>query len=73
VTLTGTLTITTFLLAQAVSGANFFASSFNVAAATVTGTRFDIQSNSAINTFGSGASFFPGNVAGATATGGQYS
>lgn len=37
-----------------------------------TGQRYTAQANSAINTFGGGASFFPGNAAGAVSTGGQY-
>lgn len=37
-----------------------------------TGTRYSAALNSVINTNGGGASFFPGNVAGTTATGGQY-
>lgn len=37
-----------------------------------TGTRYTANSNAVINTNGGGANFFPGSVAGATATGGQY-
>jgi hypothetical protein len=39
----------------------------------VTGSRFTASSNGIIATGGSGASFFPGTVAGTTNTGGQYS
>jgi hypothetical protein len=39
---------------------------------SATGTRYAITTNSVINTGGGGANFFPGNVAGTTATGGQY-
>jgi len=39
---------------------------------TVTGQRYNAQSNAVINTSGGGANFFPGSVAGSTATGGQY-
>lgn len=39
---------------------------------TVTGTRYTADLNSLIQTFGGGASYFPGNAAGSTATGGQY-
>jgi len=39
---------------------------------TVTGKRYDIQAGSVCNTYGGGASFLPGSVAGTTATGGQY-
>jgi hypothetical protein len=37
-----------------------------------TGTRYSAYANGVIETFGSGANYFPGNVAGTTATGGQY-
>lgn len=37
-----------------------------------TGQRYYVDLNGVIQTFGSGANYFPGNVAGATATGGQY-
>lgn len=37
-----------------------------------TGKRYDLTSNAAVNTGGGGASYFPGNSAGSTATGGQY-
>lgn len=39
---------------------------------TVTGKRYDIQYGSICNTYGGGASFLPGSVAGTTASGGQY-
>lgn len=39
---------------------------------TTTGKRYDVSLNGIINTFGGGASYFPGNAAGTTATGGQY-
>jgi len=39
---------------------------------TVTGKRYDIQAGSVCNTYGGGASFLPGSVAGTTASGGQY-
>lgn len=37
-----------------------------------TGKRYQAEANAVINTAGGGASYFPGNVAGTTATGGQY-
>lgn len=37
-----------------------------------TGKRYDVSVNAVIQTFGGGANFFPGDVAGTTATGGQY-
>jgi hypothetical protein len=39
---------------------------------SATGQRYNVSMNATINTFGSGASYIPGNSAGATATGGQY-
>ena len=39
---------------------------------SATGTRYSAASGALINTGGGGTSFFPGNAAGATATGGQY-
>jgi len=39
---------------------------------SATGPRYDVETNGVINTFGSGANYFPGNAAGVTATGGQY-
>lgn len=37
-----------------------------------TGPRYAVSTNSVINTNGAGASYFPGDAAGTTATGGQY-
>jgi hypothetical protein len=39
---------------------------------SATGKRYDAYQNGVINTGGSGATFLPGDVAGTTATGGQY-
>jgi hypothetical protein len=39
---------------------------------SATGARYSVTLNSAINTFGGGASYFPGDSSGSTATGGQY-
>jgi hypothetical protein len=39
---------------------------------SATGTRYLVQSNGVIATTGAGASYFPGSLAGSTATGGQY-
>jgi hypothetical protein len=38
----------------------------------ITGTRYSASANAVIDTGAGGASYFPGNVAGSTATGGQY-
>jgi hypothetical protein len=39
---------------------------------TVTATRYDVERNGVLQTFGAGVNFIPGNVAGTTATGGVY-
>ena len=39
---------------------------------SATGTRYSATENSVIRTYGAGATYLPGNVGGATATGGQY-
>jgi hypothetical protein len=39
---------------------------------SATGTRYSVTLNSVLNTAGGGASYFPGDVAGSAATGGQY-
>ncbi len=39
---------------------------------TATGKRYEVTGNGFIETYGGGASFLPGSVAGTTATGGQY-
>lgn len=39
---------------------------------SATGTRYSVSTNSVCNTSGGGASYLPGDSAGATATGGQY-
>lgn len=41
-------------------------------AGTATGRRYDINQNSVCNTQGGGATYFPGDVAGITGSGGQY-
>lgn len=39
---------------------------------TATGKRYEVTGNGFMETYGGGASFLPGSVAGTTATGGQY-
>jgi hypothetical protein len=39
---------------------------------SATGPRYSVSSNAVVDTAGGGASYFPGNSAGSTATGGQY-
>jgi hypothetical protein len=40
--------------------------------ANVTGLKFNVTLNGVISTAGSGVNYYPGNIAGATASGGQY-
>jgi hypothetical protein len=58
-----------------VSGANMFVAliGFNVTfVGSATGVRYSVSGNGVINTNGGGANALPGDVAGSTATGGQY-
>ena len=49
-----------------------FQANLNAYTGAATGVRYVVSLNSAINTVGGGASYFPGNAAGTTDTGGQY-
>ncbi|MBJ9694100.1 hypothetical protein [Burkholderia cenocepacia] len=60
---------TAFSLATGVAQINAGGMAFSGSA---TGTRYNAQSNSMINTEGSGANYFPGSAAGVTASGGIY-
>jgi hypothetical protein len=72
ITVQGTLNITTF--AKTENGGRILtpgAAGYTVTG-SVTGTRYSAVTNGIINTSGAGANYFPGTVAGSTATGGQY-
>ncbi|QPC91461.1 hypothetical protein [Mesorhizobium sp. INR15] len=69
VTITGSPTFTVFVQSQIGSGIVGLGATYS---GTVTGKRYNADSNAVIYTAGSGASYFPGTVAGTTATGGQY-
>jgi len=69
VTLTGTPAFTQFVAATNGGAVQSIGSTFTGGA---TGQRYNASLGGIINTFGGGGSYFPGNVAGATATGGQY-
>jgi len=69
-TLTGTPTISYFAYASRAGSIEY--SSGTTFSGSCTGQRYVSLLNSVINTNGGGASFFPGTVAGSTATGGQY-
>jgi len=70
VTLSGTLAFTTFADFSFTGFMSAFGMTYT--GGTITGTRYAVTLNGVINTFGGGANVFPGNVAGSTATGGQY-
>jgi hypothetical protein len=68
-TLTGSPALGSFANASAGGAIITSANSFT---GTMTGQRYNASLNGVISTGGGGATFFPGSVAGATATGGQY-
>lgn len=70
ITVTGTPAFSSaFVMAQQFSMIQAISVTFSGSA---TGTRYIVGLNAVINTGGGGASYFPGNSAGSTATGGQY-
>lgn len=70
--LTGTWNFSTaFALADRGSVLSCSGTTFTLTG-TATGARYDVSTNAVIYTAGGGASFFPGNSAGVSATGGQY-
>lgn len=69
VTLTGTPAFAVF--AQATTASTMTVNG-NTYSGSATGQRYNAQMNAAIQSAGGGATYFPGDVAGATATGGQY-
>lgn len=71
-TLLGNVTIADFAKANISSIVNVAGSTYSLGAYTVTGSRYSAILNGVINTNGGGATFFPGTIAGSTATGGQY-
>jgi hypothetical protein len=71
VTLTGTPALTIFVRASGLSNA-FIVTGVTTFSGAATGQRYNGALNSVINTGGGGANYFPGNAAGAVATGAQY-
>jgi hypothetical protein len=69
ITLTGTPNFSAGFVAA--TGVAAVRSAGNTYSGACTGKRYDASVGGAINTFGSGANYFPGDVAG-TATGGVY-
>lgn len=72
VTVTGTVTVSGGFVTTSQLGALYMLTC-TFTGGTVTGDRYYADTNSVIVTGGGGASYFPGSVAGSTATGGQYS
>lgn len=70
--LLGNVSITTYAQASEAAVINASGMTFSLGGNAVTGTRYSATLNGVIDTNGGGASFFPGTVAGTTATGGQY-
>jgi hypothetical protein len=68
ITLTGTPAFTSFVY-SAENATVFCTQTFSGSA---TGVRYQAELNGVIRVFGAGATYFPGNSAGTTATGGQY-
>ena len=69
VTISGSPTFTAFAYCGALGFLHHNSVTFS---GTVTGKRYDVVENGLVKTYGGGASYFPGTVAGTTATGGQY-
>lgn len=71
ITITGTPAFAnSFAVAQAVAYILTIGNTYSGAVGT--GARYTVQLNAIINTFGSGASYFPGSTAGSELTGGRY-
>lgn len=64
VTITGTMAFSTFANMSQNSILQMASVTYNIAAATVTGRRYNAATGSVIQTSGGGASYFPGDVAG---------
>jgi hypothetical protein len=71
-TLLASVSITNFAETKECGVINAVGASYSLGAFTVTGTRYNAVLNGVIDTNGGGANFFPGTIAGTTATGGQY-
>lgn len=73
VTLTGTPAFSTaFVAFDTVASGNFAGYGPLTFSGAATGVRYSATLNAVIQTYGAGATYFPGDVAGSTATGGQY-
>ncbi len=72
VTLTGTPEFSIAFALAFANGTYYAASRFVTFSGAARGSRYNAQLNGVIYTGGAGADYFPGDSAGATATGGQY-
>lgn len=72
ITLTGTPNFTGAFAYADILGSISYNSTQITFAGAATGKRYSATLNSVINTTGGGAAYLPGNIAGTTATGGQY-
>ena len=70
-TISGTPTFTDFAAASTL-GLIYGSSNTWTGALNASTRRYNAQGNSLINTFGAGATYYPGTVAGTTSSGGQY-
>ncbi|MCA8901938.1 MAG: DUF2793 domain-containing protein [Hyphomonas sp.] len=71
-TLTGTLTFGSQFITAASGGVCALWNATWTVTGTATGKRYSATLNGVINTFGKGATHFPGDAAGTTGSGGQY-
>jgi hypothetical protein len=71
ITTTGTVAFSGAFVTSAFVGAVIIDSN-NFAGASATGSRYSITANGVVYTAGAGATYLPGNAAGSTGTGGQY-
>lgn len=72
VTLSGTPAFSTAFAIAHTCASMYIINSSVTFSGSATGTRYNISANGVIQTFGGGATYLPGDVAGTTATGGQY-
>lgn len=68
-TIVGSIALTYFVYAETASDILIQSVTFS---GTLTGKRYEVTLNAVVQTYGGGASYFPGNSAGTVSTGGQY-
>lgn len=72
VTISANLAFSYFSVCGQIAAQRVYGNTYSLGAYAVTGTRYLVNANAVIFTNGGGASYFPGNGAGSSATGGQY-